>query len=587
MAKDMGLLKRMAYGVAPKWAYHRDVYRQLGRGFYTAADRGPRSANWTTVNATGEQANSASRDIVRTRSRDLERNSDIMGAEILAFERNVVGTGIVLQAKVLGSNGKEDEDLNTQIETLWREWSRPGNCEITGRFGMGEIEAMIVRRRFVDGGILILKVFDKGAFKLQLLEVDDLDGTLPMCNGNRVIGGIEVDEYRRPVAYHIQVFNAWGMRVRTERVPADRVIYLPYLTRPSQTREMTPAAASLPRIDDVNELVDAAVEKERVLAHLSVVVESDGGGGIGISALGRGGGDPVPGRNEEADPEILEQGTVTYLRPGEKVSTIAPAGTSSTVDPMVKTTQRLVGGGVGLSYESVSRDMSQVNYSSARQGLLEDQKTYRMLQRYLIDHFCDEVYGEWLDWMILSGQLQIPGYFSDRDRYLRHIWIASGWDWIDPLKEANANKQALDSCQTTLQEICASKGKDYRDVLRQRAVELELTQSLLEWHGKQEETSEEEDIEPEESSKETKASDESTAAEVASQGDSIQSISLNGAQIESLITIVQLVVTGAFPYESALAILTAAFPFDEEQAKKVLNNGKQIPTKKEDESDAE
>lgn len=93
---------------------------------------------------------------------------------------------------------------------------------------------------------------------------------------------------------------------------------------------------------------------------------------------------------------------------------------------MVKTTQRLVGGGVGLSYESVSRDMSQVNYSSARQGLLEDQKTYRMLQRYLIDHFCDEVYGEWLDWMILSGQLQIPGYFSDRDRYLRHIWIASG-----------------------------------------------------------------------------------------------------------------------------------------------------------------
>lgn len=92
----------------------------------------PRSANWTTVNATGEQANSASRDIVRTRSRDLERNSDIMGAEILAFERNVVGTGIVLQAKVLGSNGKEDEDLNTQIETLWREWSRPGNARSQG-----------------------------------------------------------------------------------------------------------------------------------------------------------------------------------------------------------------------------------------------------------------------------------------------------------------------------------------------------------------------------------------------------------------------------------------------------------------------
>ena len=120
MAKDMGLLKRMAYGVAPKWAYHRDVYRQLGRGFYTAADRGPRSANWTTVNATGEQANSASRDIVRTRSRDLERNSDIMGAEILAFERNVVGTRIsIRKSRHFGGSGAGRATARSQGGLAW------------------------------------------------------------------------------------------------------------------------------------------------------------------------------------------------------------------------------------------------------------------------------------------------------------------------------------------------------------------------------------------------------------------------------------------------------------------------------------
>ncbi len=230
----------------------------------------------------------------------------------------------------------------------------------------------------------------------------------------------------------------------------------------------------------MNELIDAAVEKERVLAHLSVVVEKTGGTITGLTGLGRGfesDSSAMTGA-AEAPQEILEQGTVTYLNPGESISTVAPAGTSSTVDPMIKTTQRLAGGGIGLSYEAVSRDMSQVNYSSARQGLLEDQKTYRPLQKYLIEHLLDAVFPEWMDWAILTGQLNIPNYFRDREKYQKHVWIASGWDWVDPVKEANANKTALETYQKTLQEICAEKGKDWRDVIRQRSAEQSMLQSL-------------------------------------------------------------------------------------------------------------
>ena len=475
--EQMSLLGRLLLPIAPKWVCKHEAYLRLARGAYTAADRGPRSAGWTTFNTTGEQANQGARDISRARSRDLERNSDIMGAEILALERNVVGTGIVLQAKVSGDDGKEDEPLNTKIEELWREWCRPGNCEITGRFSLSEIEILIVRRRFVDGGVLILKVYDEARFTLQLIEVDDLDTSVQACEGRKVMGGVEIDEYRRPVAYHIKVYDAWGFQTRTERVPAERMIYLPYLSRISQIREFTPAAPSLPRIDDVNELIDAAVEKERVLAHLSVAIENSAGTIGGLVGLGR--GDRADGAGPGSPPgELLEQGTVTYLKPGEKVAVISQAGTSATVDPLVKTTQRLAGGGTGLSYEVVSRDMSQVTYSSARQGLLEDQRTYRIWQKYLIEHFCDVIYAEWLDWMALTGRLSIRDYFSNREKYQRHIWIASGWDWIDPLKEVSANAKALETNQTTLQEICASKGKDYRDVIRQRKIELDLLSEL-------------------------------------------------------------------------------------------------------------
>ena len=50
--------------------------------------------------------------------------------------------------------------------------------------------------------------------------------------------------------------------------------------------------------------------------------------------------------------------------------------------------------------------------------------------------------------------------------------------WIDPQKEVNANQQAILSNQTTLEEICASRGNDYKEVLRQRAKEKRFMEEL-------------------------------------------------------------------------------------------------------------
>ena len=37
----------------------------------------------------------------------------------------------------------------------------------------------------------------------------------------------------------------------------------------------------------------------------------------------------------------------------------------------------MIGAGQGLSYEATSRDMSETNYASARQGAIEDEMTYQ------------------------------------------------------------------------------------------------------------------------------------------------------------------------------------------------------------------
>lgn len=542
--------------ISPKTAYKRALYQSATRNLYNLDDRRNIKSGWTAIGGTAEASNKISRDITRARARELENNSDMLPAQILALVRNVVGTGIILQARVKTDEGNDDEKLNASIEELWNDWCKPSNCDIQGRMSFDEIQEMCVRRMFVDGGILVIKCYDdKQQFKLQLKEVDYLDISLMEHGGNKVEGGIELDKYDKAVAYHIKQYDKLGS-YKTNRVEAKNVCYLANITRPSQIREFSPAAPSLGRIDDTNELIGSAVMKERVLSYFALFLTNSGGYGGG--AVGRGMGFGLEEKNTGVYPEEpLEQGMLKRLKPGEDVKTINPSGVSSTASDIARLTQRLSGSSVGLSYEATSRDMSQVNYSSARQGMLEDQRTYKRWQKNLITHLCDSVYLEWLDWIVLNNKLKIPNYYKDKFRYRRCVWISSGWDWIDPLKESKANREALESGQTTLQDICATAGKDWREVIYQRALETKLQSELLGIQTIEVSSDDEKNLEK-----------EARDIEVNSQ--------LNGAQIDSLVKISCLVASGELSYESALQIVMAAYPYDEATAKKMLNNGQQI-----------
>jgi len=474
----LNLMDKVIEAVSPAWAYRRYAWRQALRNFYDSGNIDRLNSGWTPVNASAEQTDSPQRDIIRARARDLERNSDIAEAIIGPLERNVVGTGIKLQAKVKKPDGNEDEELNEQIEDLWNEWCRPINCDVTGHQSFQEMQAMAMRRLCVDGGIIYVKVYtdsDPVPFKLQAREVDELDTSIyyrGSADQKRIYGGIELDKYNKPVAYYFKKFTPDGFWAgESERIEAERVIFLWRKQRPSQLRELSSLAKTLPRVRDINEFVEAVSVKERILACLAVFIKKQSPGGIG---RGLGSVDYQSGYQQRT----ISPGMIQELLPGEDIAAVTPSGQASSAKEFITTQQRLAGSGQGLSYEAVSRDMSQVNYSSARQGLLEDQRTYSIWQQFLIEHFCKEVYIEFIKAAVLSGALILPGFWKDKNRYLKHVWIPPGWSWIDPQKEVNANARALETGQDTLARICAERGEDWRDVLKQRAREITLMQEL-------------------------------------------------------------------------------------------------------------
>lgn len=465
----MNWLDRTIAWLSPESAYKRLGYRKAVNDMrsYDAAGDDHLNAGWRAVNAKAESTDGMYRDTIRARSRDLERNSDILESVVLAFERNVVGGGFKLQAKT------ENEDLNTAIESLFKLWCRPKNCDVTQQQSFSEICQMLVRRQKVDGGIIVvLRYIDDGVvpLSLQIYEVDDLDTMISTTTTKKIVNGIEYNAYNRPVAYYLKKYDAFGNYIGTsERIDAKDVLFLFKKKRPSQLREMSELSSTLPRVRDMNQFMEAVSVKERVAALLAVLIKritpNNGGG------LGRGTGQPDK-RTGYAG-KMLSPGMMMELNPGDDVHVVQPPAQAANSAEFIRLQQRLSGSAQGISYEVAARDMSQVNYSSARQGLLEDQKTYLMQQQYLIDHFFIPVYEAFIESAVLAGKISIKDFHTKKENYLQHEWIAPGMKWIDPLKEANANKIALETNQTTLAEIAGNTGNDWREIIDQRAREIE------------------------------------------------------------------------------------------------------------------
>lgn len=446
---------------------------------FDGGDRGRLNQGWNPSASPNEQKKQAERSLIRARAQDLENNSDVTGGILQAFERNVTGTGIMLQSKItheLKSN--VNGELNQQIEKMWKEYCNPENIDITATQSLEDIAEMIIRRYVVDGGIFIIKVYVANSefpFKLQIRSVDELSTLVTPGEGKRIIEGIELDEYNKPVAYHFKKADEYFLHpTESIRILAKDVIYLFKKTSPQQVREVSQLVTALPRIKDVNQFIEAISIKERVLACMAVFIKKDTPqGGLGRGARGS---DAAPINYSGVS---LSPGMIGELNPGDEVQTVIPSGQASNSKEFIATLVRMISAGLGLSYEAVSRDLSQVNYSSARQGLIEDRKLYKKMQKMLIDRVLRPVYLEFLESMYLSKKLDLPGYSQEKSKYTAHVWVPPGSTWIDPKKEADANKIALESNQDTLARICAERGEDWRDVITQRAAELNLIKELI------------------------------------------------------------------------------------------------------------
>ncbi len=421
--------------------------------------------------------------ILRNRSRALCRDNVYAKRACMVVVNNVIGMGVGVQAQVMNQRGRLLNDINDAIEKTWKEWSRADTCHTGGALHFSDFERAAMSEVFQAGEVFIRKhrrPFGAGTIPLalELIEPERLadDFEIKSTNGRPIMMGIEHDEFNRPLAYYFHKQHPNTMRLtpgkqldEIVRVEAADIIHLKLTDRWPQMRGVPALHAAISRLNQLGEFEEAAVISARIGASKVGFFENPEG-------------DQGINDGEEADgtPNMtVEAGEFTQLPPGYKFSSWDPTYPNETFDPFTRAALRGIAAGVGVSYESLSRDYSQSNYSSSRLALLDDRDTWRVLQAWWMRSFRDPLHREFMQAAVFVraiAPIDIQDYGANRAKFEAVKFKPRGWGWVDPAKEVKAYKEAELAGYITKTDIIAATagGLDIEDVIATRRRELDM-----------------------------------------------------------------------------------------------------------------
>ncbi|GAB7128767.1 phage portal protein [Silvimonas sp. JCM 19000] len=433
--------------VAPERGLARHQARQAWlevRG-YEAAKRGRGTANWNT---TGASANAdISRDLpwLRQRSRDLAQNNGYAVSLFDKFVAHAIGTGVI---------AKWSDDAT---QALWKEWVPLADAD--GQLDFYGLEALATRTVEESGECIVrlrTRLPEDGLpvpLQIQLLEPDYLDHlkTEDLPNGGYIINGVEFSPIGKVVAYWLfdrhpgevgQLFRP----LESHRVDAADVLLIYRKTRPGQVRGVPRLAPVIKKLRDLDDYEEAELMRKKIEACFAAfVTTSDQSRTLGQASASSAG----PPRTK------LSPGTIERLKPGETVDFANPSANND--GDFTRRQQRVAAAGAGGTYEQMTGDLSQVNYSSGRIGLIDFRaQTEQFRWLIFVPMFLTPIAARWLMLAKLSGKAKKATV----------EWIAPRWEYIDPVKDAKGDMILAAAGIKTQSDLWHERGYDREEQLR-------------------------------------------------------------------------------------------------------------------------
>ncbi len=410
---------------------------------------------------------SAGGNTLRARARQIVRSNPYAANAAGSFASNAIGDGIRPSCLI------EDKELKDEIAQLWKDWALEADADgLTDFYGM---QALIAHALF-EAGECFIRFRPRWAsdglsvpLQLQLLESEmlPLSKTELAATGNSIRCGIEFNKIGQRVAYHFYRKHPGdstesGNTGEIVRIPASEILHIYRPQRPGQIRGVPWIAPALVKLFLLDQYDDAELDRKKVAALFAGFITKDSPE------------DKLMGESEadESGSAIagLSPGTMQVLLPGEDIKFSSPADVGGSYEMFQYRTLLAISAALGVPYTNVTGDLKAANYSSTRAGTVEFRRRLNQFQEMtMIYQLCRPVWRRWLETAVLSGALRLPGFVKNPRPYNRVKWIKPKWEWVDPLKDRQAEQIAQQMGWKAPSDIIEAEGNNVDETMQRIA----------------------------------------------------------------------------------------------------------------------
>jgi lambda family phage portal protein len=182
--------------------------------------------------------------------------------------------------------------------------------------------------------------------------------------------------------------------------------------------------------------------------------------------------------NEDGEKELIERmepGKYGFAPDGYHLKETNPTHPNGNIPNFNTMILQGVSSGIGLSYHGLTGDLTKVNYSSARVGMLSERELWKTTQNHFIKFFVKRIFVEFLNVALLTELKDVP-FRTDYADYANYT--GRRWTWVDPEKEVNAQILAITNGLSTYSDVLAEQGKDFDENMEQLKKELDAIAAL-------------------------------------------------------------------------------------------------------------
>ena len=443
------------------------------------------------------------RKTLRERSRDLAMNAPIASAAINSTRTSCIGPGLIVKPKIdnefLGISKEEKEQLEKKIEKEFALWAESTLCDTADQNNFYELQQIVFNDWLRNGEeFILIKYADTlpnmpYQMRIKLILADRVstpgsyDGEYSgydtkLKNGNRIMNGIEIDKDGKVVAYHISShFPGEGYEQKEEWARVEKrgkktgnpnVLHVFNAETAEQYRGVPFLAPVIQTVKQTTRYTEAEIMAAVVNALFAIFISTSDG----EEPTGFGGedGEDIPvgpiGQTPKSENELkVGSGTITFLKPGESVTTVESKHPSGSFDGFMMAMATQIGAALEIAPEVLLKKFGQ-NFSASKGALNETWRAFNMRRKWFVQDFCQEVYELWFAEAVAKGRINAPGFFTDpliRKAYTNARWTGPAQGCLNPIQEVNAAVTRIKEGLSTHEDECiAINGSSFDDNIR-------------------------------------------------------------------------------------------------------------------------